>query len=174
MSDALPPIPFRWDGDAMVPVSQHWARRSDASYAIGEVYNLIAHEERSSVSHRHYFAEINEAWRNLPEHLAEAYPTPEALRKFALIKAGYADPHPFVCNSRAEALRLAAYLKPVDTYSVVTVKDAVVTRYTAQSQSQRAMGAKTFQASKQAVLEIVSEMVGVSAEVLRANAARAA
>lgn len=174
MSEAHTPIPMRWDGEAFAPVNQHWARRADAMYAAGEVHNLVPHEQRSAASHKHFFAEVNEAWQHLPEELAEAYPTPEALRKFALIKAGYCDAHPFVCSSRAEALRFAAYLKPVDTYAVVTVKDAVVTRYTAQSQSIRAMGKQRFQASKQAVLEIVAEMIGVTAASLSSNAQQAA
>lgn len=172
MSDALPPLPFRWDGEALVPLNQHWAKRADAAYTIGETYTLVPHEERSANSHKHYFAEVAEAWHQLPEHLSEAYPSPEALRKFALIKAGFCDAHPFVCSSRAEALRFASYIKPVDAYAVVTVKEAVVTRYTAQSQSLKAMGKDEFQRSKQAVLEIVAEMIGVSPSDLSREAGR--
>ncbi|NEU15067.1 hypothetical protein G3T14_23820 [Methylobacterium sp. BTF04] len=174
MTEAIPPLPWHWNGEALVPENRHWARRADALFVVGQVYLLVEHQDRSSNSHRHFFAEVKEAWKNLPEHLSEAYPTPDALRKFALIKAGFCDAHPFVCASRAEALRFAAYLKPVDTYAVVTVKEAVVTRYTAQSQSLKAMGKDDFQRSKSAVLEIVAEMVGVSSAELAENARRAA
>lgn len=174
MSDVLPPIPFRWDGESFAPVNQHWARRADAIYTVGETYNLIPHEERSANSHRHFFAAVTEAWEQLPDHLSEAYPTPDALRRFALIKSGFCDAHPFVCSSRAEALRFAAYLKPVDTYSVVTVKEAVVTRYTAQSQSMKAMGRVDFQRSKDAVLAVIAEMIDVAPAVLSREAGRAA
>jgi UDP-N-acetylmuramyl pentapeptide synthase len=172
MSDALPQIPSRWDGESFTPLNQHWARRADAAYTVGEIYNLAPVEERSPKSHAHFFAEVAEAWHQLPEHLSEAYPSPEALRKFALIKAGFCDAHPFVCSSRAEALRFASYIKPVDAYAVVTVKEAVVTRYTAQSQSLKAMGKADFQRSKQAVLEIVAEMIGVSSSDLSREAGR--
>lgn len=162
----IPQAPFRWTGEVMAPLNRHWSAIADRAYVVGEVYALAPMEERSSASHRHYFACIREAWQNLPELLAEAYPSPEALRAFALIKAGYCDAHPFVCASKAEAIRFATYLKPVDAFALVTVKEAVVTRYTAKSQSLRAMGKADFQASKDRVLEIVAEMVGVETGAL--------
>jgi len=55
-----------------------------------------------------------------------------------------------------------------------TVREAVVTVYTAKSQSLRAMGKADFQASKDAVLGIVSEMVGTTPAELRREAGRAA
>lgn len=174
MTDIIPVAPWKWDGEALVPPNQHWARRADTALVVGETYLLVEHQERSPNSHKHFFASVKEAWEQLPEHLSEAYPTPDALRRFALIKAGFCDAHPFVCSSRAEALRFAAYLKPVDTYSVVTVKEAVVTRYTAQSQSMKAMGRADFQRSKDAVLAVIAEMVGVSPAVLSREAGRAA
>lgn len=174
MSEALPVLPWKWDGEALIPPNQHWSRRADATFVIGETYLLAEHQERSPNSHKHYFASVNEAWQNLPEHLSEAYPTPDALRRFALIKSGFCDAHPFVCSSRAEALRFAAYLKPVDGYSVVTVKETVVTRYTAQSQSMKAMGRVDFQRSKDAVLAVIAEMIDVAPAVLSREAGRAA
>jgi hypothetical protein len=153
------PMAFTWDGDAMVPAHP---RLADRHFVIGEVYSLVQHEDRSAVSHRHYFASIREAHNNLPEDVALDFPTPERLRKFCLIKAGYCDSQSFVASSKAEALRLAAFIKPVDEFSVVTVEGPVVTRYTAKSQSERAMGKKEFQASKDAVLGIISDMLGVA------------
>jgi ABC-type nickel/cobalt efflux system permease component RcnA len=49
----------------------------------------------------------------------------------------------------------------MDDFAVVTVSEAVVTVYTAKSQSMRAMGKKAFAESKEAVLRILSEMLGV-------------
>ena len=164
------PVPFRWDGEAMVPLAG-FGRRCDQLFVVGEVYRLIEEHERSSASHRHYFAAINEAWQNLPDKLAERFPTAEHLRKFALIKTGYHDSRQFVASSKAEALRLAAFLRPVDEYSLVTVAGAVVTVWTAQSQSTKAMGKKTFQESKDHVLDFVAVLIGTDAESLRRAAA---
>jgi hypothetical protein len=74
----------------------------------------------------------------------EEFPTAEVLRKKMLIRAGYADERSIVCASKAEAQRVAAFVKPMDEYAVVTVREAVVRVYTAQSQSIKAMGAKPF------------------------------
>ncbi|WP_431861469.1 hypothetical protein [Azospirillum sp.] len=141
---------------------------------VGEVYRLSEHQDRSDASHRHYFACINEAWENLTEHMAAQFPTPDHLRKFALIKAGHADSRQMVASSKAEAVRLAAFIKPIDDYALVLVDGAVVTVWTARTQNMRAMDRKTFQASKDAVLAIVAEMIGTTPAALSANAGQAA
>ncbi|WP_375458848.1 hypothetical protein [uncultured Enterovirga sp.] len=170
----IEPLAFNWDGEAFVPANGHWARRADKALVVGLTYNLVEHEDRSSASHRHYFAAVKQGWQSLPEHLSERFPTPERLRKYALIKAGFADSQTFVAGSRAEALRLAQFLKPVDEFSVVTVDGAAVTRWTAKSQSQRAMAKADFQRSKDAVLEIIAGMIDVAPAVLADEGRRAA
>jgi hypothetical protein len=147
-----------YDGESFIPKVQ---RLADKHYVVGETYPLIVHEERSTNSHRHYFAAIHDAWMNLPEDIAVEFATSEHLRKWALIKAGYCDRRSIVCASKAEAVRFGAFMKPMDEFAVITVTEATVTVYTAQSQSMKAMGKADFQASKTAVLDIVSAMVGV-------------
>jgi hypothetical protein len=98
---------------------------------------------------------------SLPDHLAEKFPTAEHLRKWALIRAGYSDSHTITCASKAEALRVAAFIRPIDEFAVVVTQGATVTRYTAKSQSRRAMGAKEFQDSKTKIMEVVARMIGV-------------
>jgi hypothetical protein len=44
---------------------------------VGAVHGWQMAENRSSESHRHFFAVVNEAWRNLPEDLADDFPSPE-------------------------------------------------------------------------------------------------
>lgn len=168
------PLLFQWSGEAMVPASRHWAREADRQFVFGETYRLVEHQERSAATHGHYFAALSEAWQNLPEAVAERFPSAEHLRKFALIKTGYADSRQFVASSKAEARRLAAFMKTPDEYVMVTVNEAVVTVWTAQSQSMRAMGKKGFQESKQAVLDYVASLLGVNADQLSANAREAA
>jgi hypothetical protein len=156
------PLPFRWNGEAFEPLPR--ARRAcDEAFVIGEVYTLAEEKARSSVSHRHYFAMVHEAWATLPEHMAAQFPTAEHLRKFALIKTGFADSRQIVAASKAEALRLAAFIRPLDEYGLVTVEGAVVTHWTAQSQSTRAMGGKLFQESKSAVLDYIAGLSGAQA-----------
>lgn len=168
------PMVFRYDGEgAWSAPSPHWGKRADAAYVIGQDYLMVEAHERSQKSHDHYFAAVTESWKNLPENVSDQFPTSEHLRAYALIKAGFADSQTFVCTSRAEAERFKLFLRPIDPYSVVTTTGATVTRWTAQSQSKRAMGNAEFQRSKEGVLGIISAMIGTSTAEMQA-AARAA
>lgn len=162
------PIPMEWTGEVMRP-QQRYVWQARKQFEVGATYPLVIHEERSTNSHNHFFASVHEAWKNLPEHLSKKHPTSEHLRKWALIKAGFADERSIACDSNAEALKVAAFVKPMDEYSVVVVRDDVVKVFTAQSQSARTMDKKAFQDSKTAVLEIVSEMIGVDPATLSKN-----
>lgn len=155
------PIVFQWDGEAMVPASQFWSRKADQEFVVGEVYKLVEHHDRSASSHRHYFAVIADAWRTLPDMVLEQYPTSEHLRKKALVWKGYRDERTIVAASQAEAERVAAFIKPMDDFAIVTVRDAVVRVWTAKSQSTKAMGAKDFQQSKSDVLDFIDDLLGV-------------
>lgn len=169
-----PPIIFAWDGESMTPESPFMARLADQHFVIGETYRLCEEQGRSAKTHNHLFAAVENAWRTLPEALAEEYPTAEHLRKKALIRKGYCDERTIVCASKAEAQRVAAFIEPMDHYAVVTVREATVRVYTAQSQSKRAMGAKAFQQSKQDVLDFVDALLGVPAGTSEREAGQAA
>jgi hypothetical protein len=77
------------------------------------------------------------------------------------VKARFADSRQFVASSKAEALRLATFIRPMDEYALVEMAtDApVVTVWTAQSQSLRAMGKDRFKASKDGVLAAIETML---------------
>lgn len=165
------PLLFSWDGEVMRP--RHPAL-ADKQFVVGENYRLEVREDRSQASHNHYFAAVHESWANLPEHLAERFPTSEHLRKYALVKGGFRDERSIVAGSKAEAQRLAAFIRPMDEFAIVTVSEAVVTVYTAKSQSLKAMGRAEFGRSKEAVLGILADMIGVSAPELQRNAGLAA
>lgn len=165
------PFPFIWDGEVMRPPGNYWPVQADKRFVVGRQYRLVEWRDRSENSHRHYFAAVHDGWQNLPDDQMERFPTSEHLRKWALIKAGYCDERTIVAASKAEAQRIAAFVKPMDQFAVVTARDAVVTVYTAKSQSMKAMGRDSFQDSKQKVLDIIATMVGVSADSLRRNAA---
>lgn len=163
MTDTAPPVPFQWDGEYMRPLQP---KRADAFYTVGERYLMAPICHRSDASHKHEFAWLREAWMSLPEAMGDQFPTAVHLRKYALIKAGYCDSHTITCNSRAEALRVAAFIRPMDEFAVVAVNGATVTRYTAKSQSRKAMGAKDFQASKEAIMGVVADLIGVTTKQL--------
>lgn len=160
------PVPFQWTGEVMQP-AKGFVALSNKQYVVGEVYTLSEVDPaRSMASHRHYFAAVYEAWLNLPEGDAERWPSADHLRKYALIRAGYRDERSIVCSSKAEAQRIAAFIKPIDDYALVAVSEAVVRVYTAKSQNIRAMGRKVFAESKDAVLGILAGMIEVSKEQL--------
>ena len=156
------PIIFQWDGDAMRPV-RSFTRLANDQFVVGQEYRLVQEAGRSKRSHDHYFACVEDAWQNLPERWDGRFPTADHLRKFALIRAGYRDERSIVASSKAEAQRVAAFVKPMDEFAVVIVSEAVVTVYTAKSQSRKAMGGPVFQKSKQDTLDVLAEMVGVKA-----------
>jgi len=161
------PLPFVWTGEVMHPAD---LRAAEGLYAVGQRYYLAPQEDRSEASHRHYFACLHTAWENLPGELAVRFPTVEHLRKFALVHSGYRDERSFVCASRHEAIRMASFIKPMDEYAVVTVHETTVLVLTAKSQSLKAMGKADFQKSKDAVLDCVAQLIGVSAEELQGQA----
>ena len=169
---SAPLLIAEWEGDVLRPLLR-FMKELNARLVVGERYRIDIIEERSERSHRAYFAAVNEAWMSLPEDKADLFPTAEHLRKYALVKTGYADHRSIVCASKAEAVRLAAFIKPMDAFAVVTVRDAVVNVWTAKSQSSHAMGKKDFLASQQAVRDLCAGLIGVTGQAL-ANEGEAA
>lgn len=168
---AIQPAVFNWDGEAMLPEN---ARLADRQYVVGEHYRLAPWEERSQASHNGYFAAIHEAFLNLPEEAADKFRSEDHLRKFCLIKAGFRDERSIACSSKAEAQRIASFVEPMDEYALVIVHEAMVAVYTAKSQSMKAMGKVDFQRSKEAVLDILAQMIGTTAKALHENTGKAA
>lgn len=166
--------PFKaiWDGTAFRPL-QRYHNILRAQISVGDIVPLERHEERSVATHNHEFAWLKDAWQNLPESIAADYPSAEHLRKRALINTGWCDVRDYACNSRAEAMRLAAALRgELDDYTVVVVQDAAVRVLRAKSQGRGKMSPANFQASKQAILDWVAELIGVApAELQHASAA---
>lgn len=163
MTDALPPLPWSWTGEALVPPSPHWARRADSLLVVGQTYTMEERQERSSKAHAFYFASVKELWESLPEHLSREMPTPEHARKRALIQTGFHHRHDVACATKAEAMRVAALVAMLDAYAVVVINGTLVSILRATSQDYRSMDRKTFAASKTAVIDYLSDLVGVPA-----------
>jgi hypothetical protein len=134
-----------------------YSRLAETSRTSTHAYRLIVEAERSANSHRQYMAAVGEAWSNLPEYLADEFPTPDDLRKWALIRTGFCDTHKVVGN---KILRFNGYSV------VVTDSDGVTTVRTARSQSFAAMGKKEFEASKAAVLDYLAGLVKTTPDEL--------
>jgi len=167
----IPPLTFRYIDGHMVPRSR---AQADRYYAEGELYALEETHARSDATHRHFFATLHDAWLNLPETMAPQYQTPEHFRKRLLIQAGYCDEQQIVFATENDAVKAASLVLGRDDYCVTNVEGRTLTIWTAKSQSVRAMGAKDFQASKTAVLELAASLIGTTPETLTQNAGQAA
>lgn len=170
----MKPILCQWDGEAFVPVGGYHARQADEDYVIGMRYRLAPIDGRSDASHRHFFSALKEAWDSLPDkYAAEPWAqSPEHLRRYALIRKGFCDTQTVAAGSNAAALRVAAAMRGLNEYALVSVQGATVHVFQAESQSYRAMGKERFQQSKDAVLAFIADLLGVSpADLPRQEAA---
>lgn len=164
-----PPILSTWTGEHFVPANKHMVERCAKFFEPGGTYRIEFKDDRSAASHKSFFATVNAAWKNLPEDIASDFPSPDHLRKWALCKAGYADERNIVCDTEEDAKRTAALARSLDGFAVIVRRGNVVKVYTAKSQSQRAMKKAEFQASNQAVRNIIAELLKVEPNTLDAN-----
>lgn len=167
---SAPPIPCVFLKGSFVPLRRA-QNLAAAHYGEGEVVLLAPLEERSEASHDHQFAWLKEAWLQLPESIADQFPTPTHLRKRALIEAGYYDETMVDAGTRAAALRVAAFMQTREPFAFVVVRGPYAVMRTPKSQSHRAMGREDFQASKTAIMEIIANMIGVAPDQLARAAA---
>ena len=161
---------FRWNGEAMVPLKP---KAADKEFVIGQRYWLEEVSERSWTSHQQQFAWIAEAWGNLPESLGETFPTPEHLRKAALIATGWHREMIIEAGNAAAALRVAAYVKARDEFAHVTTRGPTVVVRWARSQRMHGhdrMDKAEFNKSKDDILGWIAALIGVEPERLRGAA----
>lgn len=163
------PILFFWDGEVMRPATHHFANRCDEDFVIGLRYNLVEHEDRSDLTHKHQFAWIREAWKTLPEKIADQFPTPEHLRKKALIECGFYDETIIDAGSNPAALRVAMALRAIDDFAHVVVRGGIVVRRVAKSQSHRTMARDEFGRSKTAILDHIAALLEVDPKSLQSQ-----
>jgi len=156
------PLTYTWDGQAMVPVPR-LAKIARERFEVGQRYQLEEVQDRDMIKHRRQFAFIKRAWENLPEQYASEpwAQSPDHLRRFALIKEGFANTETFTCGSKAEAMRWASQLRADNEYAIVTVQGSTIYRFTAMSQSTRAMGAKMFYESRAKVMAFIDNLLGL-------------
>ncbi len=169
-------IRCRWSGGVLLPVGYYGLKAAGEIMAEGDIVLVTIDHPRSQNTHRHQWAEIKGAWENLPEAV-QSLPwaaTPETLRKHALIVGGFCNVETIDTGSKAAAERVCEALSRHATkahgYAITVARGPVVTCWTPESQSMRAMGGKRFQESKTAVLDWIASQIGVTAEELRGAA----
>jgi len=160
MSDTLP---MRYEGGGVF----RCLHPKRVTLDVGAVHGWQMAEHRSKSSHDHFFAIVNEAWKSIPEEMADDFPSPEHLRKYALIKAGFCSETKIVCANNSEAMTLATKAKAMDKYAVVAIDGKAVTIWTADSQRRDAMGRQAFQEAKERAIHIISNLLGIDAITLQ-------
>lgn len=142
----------------------------------GEAVLLEWQRARSPQTHRHQFAWLREAWLTLPDHLHDMpwAGSPETMRKHALIATGYHSATVLDMADRKAAIAAKVALlrahQAAHGYAIASVRDSVLTIWTPESQSMKAMGRERFQASKEAVLTWVAAQLEVTPDDLRRTA----
>ena len=157
---------FTWNGQVMVPMRLLAAA---STYTPGQRYWLEEVSDRSWISHQHEFAWIAEAWNNLPHAVADTFPSPEHLRKAALIATGWHRETIIDCGSRAAAARVAAYARGEDEFARIVVRGSTVIVQKARSQRMHGldrMVKSEFQQSKDDILGWISQLIGVEPQRL--------
>jgi hypothetical protein len=158
-----PQIIAEFDGKVLRPVNPCHSLEK------GICYEIV--EQRSDETHNHYFACIKTAWENLPTKYRWDYPTPEHLRKRALIESGYCSCTEICFTWIGDIPLLQGVAEILDEFAALIVKDSVVYIYRAKSQSYKAMKRDEFQKSKEDVLSFCAGLIGVTPEELSANGA---
>lgn len=177
VTDRYRPMTFRWTeracpscgtviDAAMVPTLTN---RAKEEFVIDELYHLEASDHSSDKSRGYYFARVEDLHDNLPPQYEERFPSPEHLRKYALVHCGYRDEEFIVTDSNEHAIAAAAILRRRDAFAVMKVEGNVLRIWTAKSQRRMHMKREEFEASKTAVLDWIEQtLVGVPRDKKRA------
>jgi hypothetical protein len=168
------PIKAMWTGASFVPEGRDM-RYCQYMFETGQVFAIDPEQdERDMNAHKHYFAQLKEAWKNLPEELDAKYPDETIFRKKLLIETGWCHEEELVCDSPEQAALVVAFSAPLDPSCVIDIHGNVVKKYTARSQKVSQMGPKDFQRSKWDVLNRAAELIRVTPKELEKNTGRSA
>lgn len=171
--EKLKPVVFEWDGENMATLARFTAL-ANAQYVVGERYALIPYDQRSRVSHDHYFCCVRAAFQNWPEDYPLELPTEDALRYHALIQTGHYDQIIGSYETPAAADASARDLARRVEYAEFSVFENVAVLRFPKTQKKKVMGAALFQKSKQDVLDFLSAVLGLDVTTLQAEAKRMA
>ena len=163
------PCKFRWDGEVMVPLPGQ-QRLCDQQYVVGEIYQMEVIAERNMRYHRAYFAEINQAYANLPEKLNGVFKNPDHLRAWCLIKTGHCKVYKFPVKTKTELMEYVGLIMRLTDYPEIKTFGRVMRAYVPHSQSVRKMSKEDFDKSSRDVLDFIVSLLGTTREELATNA----
>lgn len=161
-----------YTGQALEPDGNFPAAALADRLGEGEVVFVDLDPQRSAKNHKHQFAFIRTAWMNLPEEMKDApfAKSPDSLRKHALICCGFCHTDMIALGDNERADRMAEFLRRGDErqeiYTITEVSGPVIYRHIAESQTLKKMGGTRFKESKQAILDFLADMIGVTSEEL--------
>src|SRR5882757_3988917 len=147
---------FMWRDGVFVPEGRNALFCND-EFGEGEIVTFERHDEISTKTRNHWHACVAEAWKNLPD-ADERFPTPNALRKWSLIRGGYCIENSVVCDSLEQAITIATFMGNSEGV-IIVVRGNVVKRYTAKSTKD--MPKDEFQRAKTDSLDIIAELLAV-------------
>lgn len=161
---------------AMVPIprSHNVCRRQ---FNPGDEYTLVPHESRSKESHGFFMACVNEAFLQLPEKIADRFPSADHLRAWCLIETGWFDEKEFDFDNKRDAHRLGTFIRTEDDFARISIHQLAKNKWKvlvrrAKSQSYASMNKQAFEASKKAVLDLLEGWTGVARGTLRKETGR--
>jgi hypothetical protein len=160
------PISFVYQDGAFRPAGRYAAEQVAARYGDGQVVKLVEYEPRSRAHHNWFFVAVTHVFENLTDEQRLLWPTEEALRKYALCKAGCCDVATHVCSSKAEAERLAGFLRSHRMADLVVHDGSLVTALSAWSMKYREMSKTRFRECVEKTLPILADIIGVEVEAL--------
>lgn len=181
----LRPVLFRWQEvdvqseggelhrmSVMVPHAR-FSTLCKRQFSYGEDYPLGPVEGVPSRSRGGFFAAIKDAWNNLPAE-DERFPSPEHLRKRALVGAGWATHAQYVMDTPKDAKNMAKALRARDEYAVIKCGGNVVDIWIAKSIAAGAISGQEFQVVKTKALDWAAGLARTTRAELEANAGRSA
>ena len=153
----------QWDGEGffLPTVSK---MKCKETLKPGETVALEIKRPRHLAMHRRFMAMVTDYHDNLPESLANApfAASPDHLRKYALIRCGFADTITHTAKSEAEARRVEETFQSMrgDTFALVYRQGLIVYRSVALSQAFAKMNQKQFRESSERIEEFLATLVG--------------
>ncbi len=167
------PVVCTWDGVVLTPTPRY-ARAAARQFEPGAEYPLQIVESRNMRFHNKYFAAIHEGWTQLPERIAQRFPTSEHLRHWLLIQVGEAVEKEYDLQTSDDARLLAMCVRTESPFARVRVVGPRVIVNRANSQALGSMSAAEFNDSAEKVLDLLAQMIGVPRGKLVKEAGRSA
>ena len=144
----------------------------------GGVYNVSLAKDRSSESHKQFFAVVADAFHQIPDD-KQHWSNPEHLRKWLLCKVHWCNQTDTVLSTNDDAMKFAAMVKSLDPYAVFQVKGRVVRNWVPKSMkaargNNGGMSKQDFQQVKQEIFDFLDDYLGLERGTLAKQGGRAA